>query len=334
MEHAQPALFSAPGAGTAARRVGRRRRRLAREGGRLHAELDPFKDTEWSPHGLYVDRSRARTSSSPSTPTAALGGSSPRHDPSWPRWEGDDGGCADRLRRRLPSGLPQATGPAITCSTRTPARPAGVGSGAAPHGHVVQRRRDRPALRGGRVARGDQGDHRRIIEWSKDGRYLAVGLAEADRPDRPARALCTARSRCLGAGCGRRRSSPAPQRSRRGRARCRTQRGPRRRHRPSRARPAALCGPGDLRRRRVGRRPSDLAAGQLAGCRTSGCFWWWRRCAPWRTSRQQLARADGLGPMLELRAAAEAVRSRFCPMLGGRRSRPGRNGLSRSRPSP
>ena len=173
-----------------------------------------------------------------------------------------------------------------------------MGSGAAPHGRVLQRRRDRPASRrrAARVAHADQGDPvgSRVVV----GRALPRrGLAEADRRDRPARARAPhdldARRRAAQAAF-----KPGDARGRRRRALRRTKRGAHRRHRPSGTRAAAVRGPGPF-----GDVEWSPAGDWLLVNWPEANQWVFIKGKQVRAVaniRQQFARADGLGPMLEL----------------------------------
>lgn len=175
IEHAQPALFSLPAPG-----------RLlvvsADDGGTWLVKADgfmrklgPYTDAEWSPHGLYVIATE-RDELVAFDPDGGVRWKLARHDPSWPRWEGTmtdtriayvaasglrvvaGDGTGDHLLDAYAGDVPPAWDPA---RLHTVAYYSG--------GAIVLRRADGPLVWRAsiKVTPSD-------LEWSTDGRYLAV----------------------------------------------------------------------------------------------------------------------------------------------------------------
>jgi hypothetical protein len=175
IEHAQPALFSLPAPG-----------RLlvvsADDGGTWLVKADgfmrklgPYTDAEWSPHGLYVIATE-RDELVAFDPDGGVRWKLARHDPSWPRWEGTmtdtriayvaasglrvvaGDGTGDHLLDAYAGDVPPAWDPA---RLHTVAYYSG--------GAIVLRRADGPLVWRAsiKVIPSD-------LEWSTDGRYLAV----------------------------------------------------------------------------------------------------------------------------------------------------------------
>jgi hypothetical protein len=175
IEQAEPALFSLPAPG-----------RLlvvsANEGGTwlvkangFMRKLGPYTDAEWSPHGLYVIATE-RNELVAFDPDGDVRWKLARHDPSWPRWEGTmtdtriayiaasglrvvaGDGTGDHLLDAYAGDVPPAWDPA---RLHTVAYYSG--------GAIVLRQSNgtlvwRTAIK---VTPSD-------LEWSSDGRYLAV----------------------------------------------------------------------------------------------------------------------------------------------------------------
>jgi hypothetical protein len=175
IEHAEPALFSLPAPG-----------RLlvvsADDGGTWLVKADgfmrklgPYTDAEWSPHGLYVIATE-RGELVAFDPDGGVRWKLARHDPSWPRWEGTmtdtriayvaasglrvvaGDGTGDHLLDAYAGDVPPAWDPA---RLHTVAYYSG--------GAIVLRRADGPLVWRAsiKVVPSD-------LEWSTDGRYLAV----------------------------------------------------------------------------------------------------------------------------------------------------------------
>jgi hypothetical protein len=175
IEHAQPALFSLPAPG-----------RLlvvsADDGGTWLVKADgfmrklgPYTDAEWSPPGLYVIATE-RDELVAFDPDGGVRWKLARHDPSWPRWEGTmtdtriayvaasglrvvaGDGTGDHLLDAYAGDVPPAWDPA---RLHTVAYYSG--------GAIVLRRADGPLVWRAsiKVIPSD-------LEWSTDGRYLAV----------------------------------------------------------------------------------------------------------------------------------------------------------------
>jgi hypothetical protein len=173
IEHAAPTLFSLPSGG----------RLLVVSGGRvfvvdpdgLKRELGAYTDAEWSPHGLYVIATKADALVA-LTPAGQIRWSLARRHPRAPRWEGTltdtriaydtpgglrvvaGDGTGDRLLDRRGGSVPAAWDPARLHTL------AYVSNGA-----VVLRRDD-----GSLVWRRRLTAVPTALEWSSDGRYLAV----------------------------------------------------------------------------------------------------------------------------------------------------------------
>jgi hypothetical protein len=175
IEHAEPALFSLPAAG-----------RLlvvsADDGGvwlvksnGFMRRLGTYSDAEWSPHGLYVIATE-RNELVALDPDGGVRWQLARHDPSWPRWEGTrtdtriaylaksglrvvaGDGSGDHLLDAYAGDVPPAWDPA---RLHTVAYYSG--------GAIVLRRADGPV-----VWRAPINVLPSYLEWSSDGRYLAV----------------------------------------------------------------------------------------------------------------------------------------------------------------
>ncbi|HZU19651.1 MAG TPA: hypothetical protein VE982_00355 [Gaiellaceae bacterium] len=173
VEHAAPALFSLPGSG----------RLLVVSDGRvfvvqpngLKRNLGDYSDAQWSPHGLYVVATTP-TELAALTPTGQLRWSLARRHPRAPRWEGTltdtriaydtpgglrvvgGDGTGDHLLDRRGGAVPAAWDPARLHTL------AYVADGA-----VVLRHDDGPLVWRRRVWVAPT-----ALEWSGDGRYLAV----------------------------------------------------------------------------------------------------------------------------------------------------------------
>lgn len=175
IEHAQPALFSLPAPG-----------RLlvvsADDGGvwlvksnGFMRKLGPYSDAEWSPHGLYVIATE-RNELVAFDPDGSVRWKLARHDPAWPRWEGTftdtriayiaasglrvvaGDGTDDHLLDAYAGDVPPAWDPV---RLHTVAYYSG--------GAIMLRRAD-----GSVVWRTPIKVIPSNLEWSSDGRYLAV----------------------------------------------------------------------------------------------------------------------------------------------------------------
>jgi hypothetical protein len=175
IEHAEPALFALPAPG-----------RLlvvsAEDGGTwlvkangFMRKLGTYSDAEWSPHGLYVIATEPNELVA-FAPDGDVRWKLARHDPSWPRWEGSmtdtriayiaasglrvvaGDGTGDHLLDAYAGDVPPAWDPA---RLHTVAYYSG--------GAIVVRRSDGPVVwrTSIKVTPSD-------LEWSSDGRYLAV----------------------------------------------------------------------------------------------------------------------------------------------------------------
>jgi hypothetical protein len=176
VQHAEPALFSLPGPG-----------RLlvvsAEHGGvwLVHANglkrrLGSYDDAEWSPHGLFIVATRGDQLIT-LDPDSGVHWTLARADARWPRWEGTrtdtriaylarsglrvvaGDGTGDHLLDRYASDVPPAWDPA---RLHTVAYIVG--------GAVVLRNADTGAV----VWRAPNGVVASALDWSSDGRYLAV----------------------------------------------------------------------------------------------------------------------------------------------------------------
>ncbi|MGN6797193.1 MAG: YncE family protein [Gaiellaceae bacterium] len=175
IEHAQPALFSLPASGrllvVSSDNGGVW---LVKSNGFMR-RLGPYTDAEWSPHGLYVIATEGNELVA-FDPDGGVRWKLARHNPSWPRWEGTftdtriayiassglrvvaGDGTDDHLVDAYAGDVPPAWDPA---RLHTVAYYSG--------GAIVLRRADgkivwRTAIK---VIPSD-------LEWSSDGRYLAV----------------------------------------------------------------------------------------------------------------------------------------------------------------
>ena len=175
IEHAEPALFSLPAAG--------RLLVVSADGGGtwlvkangFMRRLGPYSDAEWSPHGLYVIATEGSELVA-LDPDVGVRWQLARHDPSWPRWEGTTtdtriayiaasglrvvagDGTGDHLLDAYADDVPPAWDPA---RLHTVAYYSG--------GAIVLRRSDGPLVWRAPIAITPAG-----LEWSSDGRYLAV----------------------------------------------------------------------------------------------------------------------------------------------------------------
>ncbi len=181
VEQAAPELFSlpAPGRLLVVSPDGRGAATWLVSADGLKRELGSFSDAEWSPHGLYIVATKANELLA-LDPGGDVRWTLARHDPSWPRWEGTrtdtriayvtgqalrvvaGDGTDDHLLDRFGGGVPPAWDPG---RLHTLAYYSG--------GAIVLRRDDgklvwrRPVT----VLPSD-------LEWSSDGRYLAVFSAK------------------------------------------------------------------------------------------------------------------------------------------------------------
>lgn len=175
IEHAEPALFSLPAPGrllvVSADNGGLW---LVRSNGFLR-KLGPYSDAEWSPHGLYVIATE-RNELVAFDPAGNVRWKLARINPSWPRWEGTmtdtriayiaasglrvvaGDGTDDHLLDAYAGDVPPAWDPG---RLHTVAYYSG--------GAIVLRRADRPL-----VWRAPIHVIPSALEWSSDGRYLAV----------------------------------------------------------------------------------------------------------------------------------------------------------------
>ena len=175
IEHAEPALFSLPAPGrllvVSADNGGVW---LVRSNGFMR-KLGPYSDAEWSPHGLYVIAT-GRNELVAFDPDGGVRWKLARHDPSWPRWEGTmtdtriayiaasglrvvaGDGTGDHLLDAEAGDVPPAWDP-------THVHTVAYYSG----GAIVLRRADGPL-----VWRAPIKVIPSNLEWSSDGRYLAV----------------------------------------------------------------------------------------------------------------------------------------------------------------
>jgi WD40-like Beta Propeller Repeat len=175
IEHAEPALFSLPTSGrllvVSADAGGTW---LVKANGFMR-KLGPYSDAEWSPHGLYVIATE-RNALVAFDPDGGVRWKLARHDPSWPRWEGTltdtriayvtasglrvvaGDGTGDRLLDASAGDVPPAWDPD---RLHTVAYYSG--------GAILLRRID-GALAWRTPVKVIPSD----LEWSSDGRYLAV----------------------------------------------------------------------------------------------------------------------------------------------------------------
>ena len=175
IEHAEPALFSLPAPGrllvVSADNGGVW---LVRSNGFMR-KLGPYSDAEWSPHGLYVIAT-GRNELVAFDPDGGVRWKLARHDPSWPRWEGTM--TDTRIAYIAASGLRvvagDGTGDHLLDAEAGDVQPAwdpthvhtvAYYSG----GAIVLRRADGPL-----VWRAPIKVIPSNLEWSSDGRYLAV----------------------------------------------------------------------------------------------------------------------------------------------------------------
>jgi hypothetical protein len=175
IEHAEPALFSLPAPGrllVVSTDAGGTW--LVKANGFMR-KLGPYSDAEWSPHGLYVIATEPNELVA-FDPDGGVRWKLARHDPSWPRWEGTTtdtriaylaasglrvvagDGTGDRLLDAHAGDVPPAWDPA---RLHTVAYYSG--------GAIVLRRSD-----GAVVWRTTVTVTPSDLEWSSDGRYLAV----------------------------------------------------------------------------------------------------------------------------------------------------------------
>jgi len=175
IEHAEPALFSLPAPGrllvVSADNGGTW---LVKANGFMR-KLGPYSDAEWSPHGLYVIATE-RNELVAFDPDGSVRWQLARHDPAWPRWEGTmtdtriaylaasglrvvaGDGTGDHLLDAYAGEVPPSWDPA---RLHTVAYYSG--------GAIILRRADGSLLWRAsiKVIPSD-------LEWSSDGRYLAV----------------------------------------------------------------------------------------------------------------------------------------------------------------
>ena len=175
IEHAEPALFSLPAPGrllvVSADNGGTW---LVKANGFMR-KLGPYSDAEWSPHGLYVIATE-RNELVTFEPDGSVRWQLARHDPAWPRWEGTmtdtriaylaasglrvvaGDGTGDHLLDAYAGEVPPSWDPA---RLHTVAYYSG--------GAIILRRADGSLLWRAsiKVIPSD-------LEWSSDGRYLAV----------------------------------------------------------------------------------------------------------------------------------------------------------------
>ena len=261
-------------------------------------KLGPYSDAEWSPHGLYVIATEQNELVA-FDPDGGVRWKLARHDPSWPRWEGTmtdtriayiaasglrvvaGDGTGDHLLDAYAGDVPPAWDPA---RLHTVAYYSG--------GAIVLRRAD-----GQLVWRAPITVIPSALEWSTDGRYLAVRLAEADRRARPARARAPhdldARRRAAAGDVQARHA-----RARGRRARRRAERGADRRRRPPGHARLLFAGPGTFGDVEW----SPTGAWLLVNWPDANqwVFIKGKQVRAVANIRQQFARADGLGPLLEL----------------------------------
>jgi dipeptidyl aminopeptidase/acylaminoacyl peptidase len=175
IEHAEPALFALPAPGrllvVSAENGGTW---LVKANGFMR-KLGPYSDAEWSPHGLYVIATEPNELVA-FDPDGDVRWKLARHDPSWPRWEGTmtdtriayiassglrvvaGDGTGDHLLDAHAGDVPPVWDPA---RLHTVAYYSG--------GAIVVRSSDGPLVwrTSIKVTPSD-------LEWSSDGRYLAV----------------------------------------------------------------------------------------------------------------------------------------------------------------
>jgi hypothetical protein len=175
IEHAEPALFSLPAAGrllvVSADRGGVW---LVRANGFLR-KLGPYSDAEWSPHGLYVIATEQNELVA-FDPDGGVRWKLARHDPSWPRWEGTM--TDTRIAYIAASGLRVVAGDGTGdqlldahAGDDAPAwDPSRVHTVAYYSGGAVVLRRAAGQL----VWRAPISVLPSALDWSTDGRYLAV----------------------------------------------------------------------------------------------------------------------------------------------------------------
>ena len=175
IEHAAPALFSLPAPGRLlVVSAGDGGVWLVKSNGFMR-KLGTYTDAEWSPHGLYVIATE-RNELVAFDPDGGVRWQLARRDPSWPRWEGtmtdtriayiaESGlrvvagdGTGDHLLDAYAGDVPPAWDPA---RLHTVAYYTG--------GAVVLRRADGPL-----VWRAPINVLPSMLQWSSDGRYLAV----------------------------------------------------------------------------------------------------------------------------------------------------------------
>jgi hypothetical protein len=196
IEHAEPALFSLPAPGrllvVSADNGGVW---LVRSNGFMR-KLGAYSDAEWSPHGLYVIATEPNALVA-FDPDGAVRWKLARRNPTWPRWEGTmtdtriaylassglrvvaGDGTDDRLLDPYAGDVPPAWDPA---RLHTVAYYSG--------GAIVLRRADGPV-----VWRTPTAVLPSALDWSSDGRYLAVVSAKKivvlDRRGRVHRTIST-----------------------------------------------------------------------------------------------------------------------------------------------
>jgi hypothetical protein len=175
IEHAEPALFSLPAPGRLLVVSGDNGGTWLVKADGFMRKLGPYTDAEWSPHGLYVIATE-RNGLVAFDPDGGVRWQLARHDPSWPRWEGTmtdtriayvaasglrvvaGDGSGDHLLDAHAGDVPPAWDP-------TRLHTVAYYSG----GAIVLRRADGPLVWRAsiKVTPSD-------LEWSSDGRYLAV----------------------------------------------------------------------------------------------------------------------------------------------------------------
>ena len=179
IEHAEPALFSLPAPGrllvVSADRGGVW---LVRSNGFMR-KLGPYSDAEWSPHGLYVIATE-KNELVAFDPDGGVRWQLARHDPSWPRWEGTM--TDTRIAYIAASGLRVVAGDGTGdhlldayAGDIAPAwDPSRLHTVAYYSGGAIVLRRAAGQL----VWRAPIAVLPSALDWSTDGRYLAVVSAE------------------------------------------------------------------------------------------------------------------------------------------------------------
>jgi hypothetical protein len=179
IEHAEPALFSLPAPGRLLVVSGENGGTWLVKANGFMRKVGPYTDAEWSPHGLYVIATE-RNELVAFDPDGGVRWKLARHDPSWPRWEGTmtdtriayiaasglrvvaGDGTGDHLLDAYAGDVPPAWDPA---RLHTVAYYSG--------GAIVLRRADGPL-----VWRASIEVTPSDLEWSSDGRYLAVASSK------------------------------------------------------------------------------------------------------------------------------------------------------------